>query len=315
MSAKDDGCSEEFDTQKIELVPNLARAPQTPTLQVVRGPRVGAVYPINSGSLVVGRGPQADLQLNDSSMSRLHARFTCSGGALLVTDMSSLNGTFVEGARIAAPRELKQGDRVRVGNVLLRYITQEPQELHASNHLYESAVRDHLTGLFNRGYFMEQLATELAIARRRQLPMALLLLDVDHFKAINDTHGHPVGDRMLQQVADQLKGGLRSEDLAARIGGEEFAILLREMDPDAALIIAERLRIRTRLASVRTAERGEVRITSSVGVAALSKKHRYADVDELMAAADEALYDAKRGGRDRVVVHEPDEHTVVRLSR
>lgn len=313
MSAKSGNWDESI-TQEIELAPNLGAARQAMTLQVVRGPRVGATYTVDHGDLILGRGAQADVQVGDDSMSRMHARFTRSGDALIVSDMGSLNGTYVEGQQIRRPTQLKQGDRVRLGNLLLRFMVQEPQELRASQSLYESAVRDHLTGLYNRGHFMEQLGAEMALARRHDTPFSLLLIDVDHFKAVNDTHGHPVGDRMLRAIADRVRETLRREDVGARIGGEELAVLLRATGGEEAETMAQRLRKRCGQAAVFVAGYGPVRVTVSVGIAANLGDRPYADMEEIMAAADEALYDAKRGGRNRVVRHEPDEHTLVRIN-
>ena len=158
----------------------------------------------------------------------------------------------------------------------------------------EAAFTDHLTGLANRRRFERQLEREVARTRRYGRPFCLLLLDIDHFKRVNDTHGHDTGDEVLRRLANTLQAGTRGIDIAARIGGEEFAIILTETDAPRGLEVAERLRQEVR--ETQTPAAGPV--TVSLGLAECSAA--VADARELFNVADAALYEAKRAGRDRV---------------
>ena len=171
-------------------------------------------------------------------------------------------------------------------------------ELEAANaRLRELAVRDPLTGVFNRRQWSAHLAHELERCRRHEHPLAVLMLDLDHFKQINDRHGHAIGDLVLVAVADRLCKGVRGADTVARYGGEEFIVLLPETSAEEASLVAARL-----LDSVRTIELPAapgLAVRASVGIAATGTAAPPDDPHALMAAADRALYEAKRGGRDR----------------
>ena len=189
---------------------------------------------------------------------------------------------------------------------LERRVEARTQELHsANNELERLSVTDSLTGLNNRRYFDTQLAHEMQRARQQLQPLSLLLIDLDHFKRINDTHGHPAGDRVLQLVADLLDQGLRPTDAIARIGGEEFAVIAAGADLAQASLLAERLRSRVASASPLEIGRLELPISVSVGVACTWPAEGDATAMEtaaerLYTQADMALYRAKRAGRDRV---------------
>ncbi|MDB4990069.1 MAG: hypothetical protein JWN04_5247, partial [Myxococcaceae bacterium] len=220
------------------------------TLHVIKGPRAGEVLIVDRADAVLGRGEDADLRIEDPSLSRTHVRFERDGDTLTITDLESLNGTLVEGARLVGTQKLRNGDLVTLGNVLVRFAVQDPAELQVSRDLYEAAVRDRLTGLYNRGYFDDRIAAECAFVKRHQSSMAVLLIDLDHFKQVNDTYGHPVGDAVLKAAANKIRESLRAEDLAARYGGEEFVVLARGTDSGGAQILGQRLRTRIALAQV-----------------------------------------------------------------
>jgi diguanylate cyclase (GGDEF)-like protein len=168
--------------------------------------------------------------------------------------------------------------------------------------LLRFAFTDFLTGLKTRGYFEQQLDLELARAERRGTPVAVLMIDIDHFKRLNDTYGHPAGDLILHDVAAILCGDLRQIDIAARYGGEEFILLLPETTPQGAKLVAQRLRYSVEQAKFRTSSADgavEERLTISVGVALFPGGAR--SKRDLLDAADAALYQAKAKGRNRVV--------------
>ena len=169
--------------------------------------------------------------------------------------------------------------------------------------LQHMAIRDALTGLYNRREFKARLGVELERARRYSHPFAVLLIDIDHFKAVNDTYGHPAGDQVLVAVAGALRDGMRPVDTVARYGGEEFAVILAEIRAEAAVAMAERLREQVAALPVGLGA-DEVRVTISIGVAAFPQHG--GRTDTLMQQADQALYAAKGSGRDRVVLADPD---------
>ena len=179
-----------------------------------------------------------------------------------------------------------------------RVTTMRAQLLSRERRLEELAYSDELTGLWNRRYLQRRLASELRAAERHGRPLAIAMIDVDHFKAINDDHGHLVGDDVLREVADRLREALRDEDVLGRWGGEELLVILPSEPPGGVLQAAERLRRRI---SARPFTPGAIGATVSIGCA---ESDGETSVDALIRRADEALYTAKREGRDRVVAAE-----------
>jgi two-component system, cell cycle response regulator len=288
-------------TQEVALPVNVRPTRSALTLHVIKGPRAGEVLTVDRGDAVLGRGEDADLRIQDPSLSRTHVRFERDGDTLTVTDLDSMNGTLVEGQRVQGTQRLKSGDLLTLGNVVVRFAVQAPAELQVQRDLYEAAVRDRLSGLYNRGYFDDRLAAEWAFVKRHQGAMAVLLIDLDHFKLVNDTHGHPVGDAVLRQAAAKIRDSLRAEDLAARFGGEEFVVLARGTDAGGAQVLGQRLRTRIAQGLV-DAPNGLVKVTASIGVAVMRRDLVFRSPGELLAAADAALYEAKNAGRNQVVV-------------
>lgn len=176
--------------------------------------------------------------------------------------------------------------------------------------LLRSGFTDVLTGWHNRRYLQVRLGEELARARRDSATLACLMLDLDHFKRINDTWGHAAGDDVLRELAQRIEAQVRASDVAARYGGEEFVILLPRTDTGAAARLAERVRQAVREAPVSFGEGGEVEVTASIGIASVAPRSGDTDLknlgDSLLARADVALYRAKSSGRDRVVVGSED---------
>lgn len=164
----------------------------------------------------------------------------------------------------------------------------------------EHAAHDGLTGLFNRRYFERRLKEEIAHAKRHKRPFSIVMVDLDHFKLVNDTYGHEDGDRVLRHIADVVQEQLREDDVPCRFGGEEFVLLLRGTTGMAARIVANRLRANLAAKPIRLGPKNELRhITFSAGVAAADDRNSYA-ADDVVARADAALYRAKRAGRNRV---------------
>ncbi len=170
-------------------------------------------------------------------------------------------------------------------------------------------LTDALTGVHNRRYFEQRLREEVDRALRKGSPLSCLLVDLDHFKAVNDRHGHLIGDVVLREVAEQIKDQLRLSDAMARYGGEEFAVLLVQTNAGTARAIAERIRERIETQSFKLSDGTRLNVTLSIGVSTLKEERRGVNVDararDLVARADRALYTAKRGGRNRVVAAPP----------
>jgi diguanylate cyclase (GGDEF)-like protein len=221
-------------------------------------------------------------------------------GQLTIEDMDSHNGTFVRGDRVRR-RALAPEDMIRIGGfTVLKYCLIDSVEEELRRRLLAAALRDPLTGVHNRRHFDERLAAECAAARRHERPLSLLMVDVDDFKAINDRHGHRVGDAVLRAVAQALLEGVRREDAVFRYGGEEFAILLRETGLAGAVRLADRLRKRVAKLRAPGAAAHGARITVTISIGAAAYTPDLADGD-LIERADAGLYRAKRQGKDRVV--------------
>jgi diguanylate cyclase (GGDEF)-like protein len=281
----------------ISLAP--AASSRRATLTVMTGMQAGQVFTLERTETVVGRGIEAHVTLDDPSISRRHCSIRReANGQFTVHDLGSMNGTSVGGT--AAERLLlASGDRIQVGpNVLVRFAVVDEAEEALLRRLYESSTRDALTGAYNRKYFVERLASEVAYARRHGADLAVVLLDVDHFKQVNDAHGHLAGDAVLRALADEAQRHIRREDVFARFGGEEFVVLARSgLHLDAGRF-AERLRAAIEALDIQY-EGVALRVTVSLGVARLAE----CDGDrseELLQLADERLYGAKSAGRNRV---------------
>jgi diguanylate cyclase (GGDEF)-like protein len=170
------------------------------------------------------------------------------------------------------------------------------------NRMAELAVLDELTGLYNVRYLQQRFGEEWKRAERHREPLALAMLDVDHFKAVNDRHGHDVGDLVLREASARIKGSVRDTDLVARYGGEEFVVLLPSTQLAGALVVAERIRRAFADKPFETA-RGRLQVTTSIGLS-LYPSRGVSTKDQLLRAADSALYRAKEDGRDRICVHQ-----------
>jgi len=274
----------------------MARA----TVTVVSGLDAGRIVPMNRETMVIGRGDEADLTIEDSAVSRVHARILRRpDGTFQVEDLGSTNGTFVRGRRVMIAF-LAEGDHVQLGpRALLRFDLTDPADERLQAHLYESSLRDPLTGAYNRRYLLNRIVAEVAHARRQAAPFAVIMLDVDHFKRVNDRHGHFVGDRVLCFVTAQIARNLRGGDVLVRFGGDEFVILCRDARAPEAAALAERLR--TAMASMHlSAGGGSVSITLSIGVASLDEIGDEEPAGALLELADDRLYTAKAEGRNRV---------------
>lgn len=266
-------------------------------LVVIYGPELGKRAPLGHGAFEIGRSSRSDLPIDQESISRQHARITFDGYQHVIEDLGSTNGTFVndQGLKRAA---LKDGDQIKLGRSILKYMSGDNIEADYHEEIYRLMTMDALTQTHNRRYFNEALEREVQRSLRYRRALSLVMFDIDHFKQINDTHGHVAGDGVLRQLSLVVKPRLRQQDVFARVGGEEFAVLLPEVEPPGALVAAEKVRRIVEGARFVVSET-EFGCTISVGVTSFDA--RMSSPAMLYDAADKNLYEAKRSGRNRVV--------------
>jgi len=273
-------------------------------LLLLTGTNAGQVFAIEDRETLIGRARDAQVRVEDVGISRRHSRIVRrEDGRFFVEDLRSTNGTFVNGER-GDRIELRPGDRIQVGpNVVLRFSLIDETEESLARQLFEASTRDPLTRAYNRRYFVERLQAELAFAQRHRARLSVIAFDLDHFKSINDTYGHPFGDAVLKVVSAQVLRLIRTEDVFARFGGEEFLVLVRGIEHANVALVAERIRRSIDRLQIPFDGR-DVRVSISVGVASLSECSDAGDETEggaeLLKLADERLYKAKAGGRNRV---------------
>jgi two-component system, cell cycle response regulator len=258
--------------------------------------RQGKRFDMASGTLRIGREDNNDVVFEDSGVSRAHARVERRGVNWVIMDVGSTNGTLVNDERLMGIRTLQNGDHIRLGSMILKYLSGNDIEAAFHEEIYRLAIVDSLTGLPNRRRFDEELCAEFVRARRYGRVLSLLLVDVDLFKQVNDEYGHPTGDSVLGHLGGLLRSRLRSGDLAARVGGEEFAVLMPETPLSGALALAEQLRSTVERSSM--VYEVEIRVTVSIGCAELDPADTAAQ--ELFTRCDGKLYEAKKSGRNRV---------------
>ena len=237
-------------------------------------------------------------------ISRQHARVLRDGPGVYIEDLESVNGTFLNGDKIGGREQLRDGDKITLGSTtILKFTYHDKFDETFQQQMFDAALRDSMTGAFNKRYFVDHLESEFAYAARHNSGLTLCMFDVDHFKKVNDTYGHPAGDAVLIKLASLAFNSIRNEDLFARYGGEEFAIICRGVTMRQVAHLGERLR--------RTVENSRIEhdgrvipITISVGVAGIPELSMESS-SELLEAADTALYAAKRTGRNRVMLATP----------
>jgi len=269
---------------------------------VYAGAHLGRVFPLVSGPNVIGRSPQVDIALLDEEVSRTHAVITLTqgpaGDQVVLEDKGSTNGTFLNGKPLSGTTPMAPGDRIALGGHVLKLVAMDAMERAFHAVLLDQSSKDTLTGLGNRRTALEELQRRFDLSRRHRRPLSLVMCDLDYFKRINDTLGHLAGDSVLRGFGERVNHGLRTTDVAGRIGGEEFLLVLPETDMEGALLLAERLRAATAEVPFELPS-GPLTVTCSLGVAERREEDR--DGGALMGRADGALYLAKRSGRNKVV--------------
>jgi two-component system, cell cycle response regulator len=261
------------------------------------GPGMGNRYTLADASLVLGRGGDCDIRINDHSVSRRHARIQPGADGYYAVDLQSTNGTFVND-QPASMYKLKDGDYLRVGNCIYRFLIGGNVEAEYHEEIYRLTIIDALTDIHNKRYLTEFLDRELARSGRYCRPLSLVMIDIDRFRLINEALGHLGGDFTLRELAARIKGNIRKEELFARYGGEEFAVVLPETTSEGAAILGERLRVAIEKQSFRYEDK-LYNVTISVGIATTAGDETLTPA-VLLRLADEKLYQAKNEGRNRV---------------
>ncbi len=274
---------------------------------VVNGSVPGTMIPLGESGTTFGRSGDSGFQVDDNTVSRRHASVAVDpDGIVQITDEGSSNGTFVNGEPIPAhrPIRLDDGDRVQLGaRLVFKLVRLDPHDERFQRDMFERTVRDTLTGLYHRAYFLSQIGSLAERYAEGGIGMAILMLDIDHFKQINDRYGHVAGDDVLRAVAAVIRESTRAEDLVARYGGEEFVIALPVSLASLAVRRAERIRVELAGRMIAAGSQ-HVRLTTSVGLS-FNPPGWPRNERALIVAADQALYQAKAGGRNRVVCAPP----------
>jgi diguanylate cyclase (GGDEF)-like protein len=269
----------------------------------------GHRYTLAREEYVVGRRLDCDIALDVGSVSRRHARLVRQEGAYWVEDLRSSNGTWVNDDQVTSRKRLHDGDMIRFGEAVLRFLAGTNIEVQYHEEIYRLAILDGLTGVHNKRFFHEVLEREVAHTQRHGSALSLLMADLDRFKLINDTWGHPAGDVVLQQLCRRVKARIRKDDMIARVGGEEFAFLLVDTPHEGAMTFAEQ--VRDLISHEPFIYEGkEIAVTLSIGVATISatasppaaaQAEPARGAGDLLKRADTNLYAAKAAGRNRVV--------------
>jgi len=271
-----------------------------PYLVIYIGNDSGSRHKLNNGFMTLGRSPEADIRIKDDRVSRIHCVIERRGHTITIEDKGSTNGTYVDARKISRAR-LLPGVPVQLGHSIMKIEYKTEAEIRSEKRLLQRASLDAITGIFNRHHFNNLASMEMAYAGRHQLPIGIVLMDIDNFKQVNDRYGHQSGDLVLAQLANAVIENKRAEDLFGRYGGDEFIILPRgEISKESMQVHCERIR--------KAIEGFEfcfedkcVRITISLGFHLTRTGSGDAEtmLSDLIRKADQALYLAKERGRNR----------------
>jgi diguanylate cyclase (GGDEF)-like protein len=259
---------------------------------------LGKRFVLDISPMRIGRGAENHIVLEGDSVSRRHAHIEQRGNVWWAIDDGSTNGTYVNDEQISREMGLANGDRIKVGPTIFKYLSGQDVEAQYHEEIYRMTIIDGLTGAHVKRYLLEALEKEIIRARRHARDLSFMMFDIDHFKKINDYHGHLAGDFVLKELARIVQARIRRDEVFARYGGEEFAIILPETNLEGARALSEGLR--EKVEQSRFVFQGEqIHVTISIGVAVLQEQDRTSM--DLIKNADTKLYEAKRGGRNKVV--------------
>jgi diguanylate cyclase (GGDEF)-like protein len=281
-----------------------ASAAVDPCLVQIYGPELGRRFILDGAVVGIGRGEDCGIVVELDSVSRRHCSVLLRDGEVFLRDDDSTNGTFLNDLEVLAETRLSSGDLLKVGSSIFKFLhgggLGSAGSIEAQYHeeIYRLTIADGLTQLYNKRYLLEFLDRELARSLRHRRPLSLLLLDIDHFKRVNDGFGHLAGDFVLREFAAQLKASVRREECLARYGGEEFALVLPETGREHGLLLAEKLRGRIEEHAF-IHEGAKIDVTCSGGLSSMDEDRAQSPA-AFLKAADDRLYRAKREGRNRI---------------
>jgi len=273
---------------------------------VIEGEKVdfGKIFILKKKKIMIGRDRGNDIVLNDIKVSKHHCQIEIRPAEelgdeqIVITDLFSTNGTYLNG-RVIDTARLKYGDKIDLGASILLFDQSDEVEKRYHSTLRDITTIDSLTGIYTRRYILTELENQKTLADRYRRPFSIVLLDIDDFKKINDTRGHPAGDEYLRHITSEIYNCLRENDKVGRVGGEEFLLILPETDSRGARSLADRIRRRIEESELAYKDIW-IRSTVSAGVATYTdQSDSSANLYEL---ADNALYRAKGQGKNRVVL-------------
>ncbi len=290
------------DTAEKTIITQVTKLPDESSKRAyilfLSGPLIGKLLHLQDGATTIGRAPDASIVINDQRISRHHVQIAVDGEEVTIEDLGSTNGTFLNGQRVKKTG-LHDGDKIQISSAtVFKFALQDKTENIFHKELYKMAIIDPVTNIYNKRFFIERLSEEFSHAKRSKAGLSLLMIDIDFFKKVNDTHGHLAGDMLLHQLAKTVHTMVRNEDILARYGGEEFVAILRTTNKAGAHLLAERIREKVASAPL-DFEKQKIPITISIGVASLDEGKDHRTPDDLIKDADEKLYQSKQNGRNR----------------
>jgi len=288
-----------MDETIISSIDNLKADDDTePYLIIIAGTNIGKLYDLNADELVAGRSPDCDLWIEDNTISRKHFKIKRERHDYHIYDLDSTNGTFINNKRIKSIK-LKAGDKIQISkDTIIQFDYFDENRKISEKKRYELGVRDPVTNTYNKSYFLQRISEEFSFCLRQNLPLSILMFDIDFFKLINDKYGHLAGDKVLQDICKEVAQMIRNDDVFCRYGGEEFVIIMRNTDCQAAVNLAERIRRKIEQTKIQYEEQ-DIKVTISIGVSTL-KNRNFKEFASLISDCDKYLYQSKGNGRNRV---------------
>jgi len=277
-------------------------------LVVINGADLGKKYVLAQSSTVIGRSSKVDIQIDEESISRSHAVIDNYGDSVVARDLESTNGTYVNDNQVRE-KKLMDGDQIKIGRTIFKFLSGSNVEAQYHDEIYKLTTTDGLTQIYNKRYFLKEMEREMSRSLRYDRELTLVMLDIDHFKAINDTYGHLAGDHILRQVARRIKEHIRRDDVFGRYGGEEFILMPPELGKVQGAHLGEKLR-RLIDGEPFVFDNISIPVTMSMGVSDLLEyREAVAALGDpelnpfaFVKISDDRLYVAKQSGRNRVVM-------------
>lgn len=269
-----------------------------PYLIIIAGSDIGKLYRLPSDELIAGRSPDCDIWIEDSTISRKHFKIRKTNKGYMIEDLNSTNGTFLNNKRIQSA-VLTESDKIQISkDTIMQFDFFDEGRKISEQKRYEMGVKDAVTGTFNKSYFLQRINDEFSFCERQNLPLTVVMFDIDYFKMINDSHGHLAGDQVLKEICSIVSTMIRKEDVFCRYGGEEFVIVMRNAECQHAVNLAERIRRKIEGTPV-VYEGQKINVTISLGVSTFVDQN-FKDYVALISDADKYLYKSKGNGRNKV---------------